>query len=204
MNIEKDRKDTIEYYEKNAEGFVERTFNVDFSETQERFAKQVRTGGLVLDFGCGSGRDTKWFLDKGFRVEAIDGCETLCDIASKNTGISVKHMFFNELDEQEKYDGIWACSSILHCPKDELTDVFKRMILATVPGGFLYVSFKYGTFEGIRYERHFTDFNEESFSKYTSQFAEVSIIDEWVTSDVRPGRGEEKWLNIILKKSDTI
>ena len=125
MNIEKDRKDTIEYYEKNAEGFVERTFNVDFSETQERFAKQVRTGGLVLDFGCGSGRDTKWFLDKGFRVEAIDGCETLCDIASKNTGISVKHMFFNELDEQEKYDGIWACSSILHCPKDELTDVFK-------------------------------------------------------------------------------
>ena len=42
---------------------------------------------------------------------------------SKNdTGIPVKHMLFQDLDEKEVYDGIWACSSILHVPANELRD----------------------------------------------------------------------------------
>ena len=68
----------------------------------------------VLDFGCGSGRDTKYFLEHGMHVEATDGSEELCRIASDYAGIPVKRMLFQELKETEKYAGIWACSSILH------------------------------------------------------------------------------------------
>ena len=100
---------TIDYYNQKAEDFAASTVSVDFKETQNRFLEKLHTGDYILDFGCGSGRDTKAFLEAGMHVEAIDGSEKLCQIASKYTGISVKNMLFQELDECQKYDGIWAC-----------------------------------------------------------------------------------------------
>ena len=191
---------TIEYYENNAESFSQGTLNVDFSDVQDRFASLMPDGAFVLDFGCGSGRDTKYFLGRGFKVDAIDGSENLCKIASENTGIEVRNMLFSELDAGELYDGIWACSSILHLPKEELRDVFGRMIRAVKKGGFIYTSFKYGEAEGLRKGRYFTDFTEETFREFIREIPEMEIIDEWVSADVRPGRSEEKWLNVILKK----
>ncbi|MCR5738217.1 MAG: class I SAM-dependent methyltransferase [Lachnospiraceae bacterium] len=82
---------TIDYYEKNANSFVNGTLDVDFTDIQDRFLAHIPEGGLILDFGCGSGRDTKCFIGKGFKVDAIDGSENLCKIASENTGIPVKH-----------------------------------------------------------------------------------------------------------------
>ena len=191
---------TIEYYENNAESFSQATLNVDFSDVQDRFASLIPEGAFILDFGCGSGRDTKYFLGRGFKVDAIDGSENLCKIASENTGIEVRNMLFSELDAGELYDGIWACSSILHLPKEELRDVFGRMIRAVKKGGFIYTSFKYGEAEGLRKGRYFTDFTEETFREFIREIPEMEIIDEWVSADVRPGRSEEKWLNVILKK----
>ena len=191
---------TIEYYENNAESFSQATLNVDFSDVQDRFASLIPEGAFILDFGCGSGRDTKYFLGRGFKVDAIDGSENLCKIASENTGIEVRNMLFSELDAGELYDGIWACSSILHLPKVELRDVFRRMIRALKKGGYIYTSFKYGEAEGLRKGRYFTDFTEETFREFIREMPETEVIDEWLSADVRPGRNEEKWLNIILKK----
>ena len=192
---------TIEYYENNAESFSQGTLNVDFSDVQDRFASLMPDGAFVLDFGCGSGRDTKYFLGRGFKVDAIDGSENLCKIASENTGIEVRNMLFSELDADEIYDGIWACSSILHLPKEELRDVFGRMIRALKKGGYVYTSFKYGEAEGLRKGRYFTDFTEKTFREFIREKPEMEVTDEWISADVRPGRSEEKWLNIILKKT---
>ena len=192
---------TIEYYENNAESFSQGTLNVDFSDVQDRFASLMPDGAFVLDFGCGSGRDTKYFLGRGFKVDAIDGSENLCKIASENTGIEVRNMLFSELDADEIYDGIWACSSILHLPKEELRDVFGRMIRALKIGGYIYTSFKYGEAEGLRKGRYFTDFTEKTFREFIREKPEMEVTNEWISADVRPGRSEEKWLNIILKKT---
>ena len=72
---------TLEYYNRNAADFTAGTLNVDFQENQNRFLKMLNRGDLILDFGCGSGRDTKYFLEHGMRVEAIDGSIELCRIA---------------------------------------------------------------------------------------------------------------------------
>ena len=105
---------TINYYDINAKEFVEGTLNVDFKATQDKFINKLPAKGYILDFGCGSGRDTKYFLAKDFNVDAIDGSIELCKIASEYTNIKVRHMYFNELSIVNKYDGIWDCSSILH------------------------------------------------------------------------------------------
>lgn len=193
---------TIDYYNQNASAYVESTVNVEFSATQERFLSYLKPGTKILDFGCGSGRDTKCFLNKGYRVDAIDGSEEFCKRASEYTGIPVRNMLFSELNSNEEYDGIWACSSILHLPKSELSDVFEKIHMALKQGGVLYTSFKYGEFEGERRGRFFTDFTSENFRMFISRFPKLVIIEEWVSLDVRPGRGDEKWLNLILQKKD--
>ena len=195
------KESTLDYYNKNANTFVEGTINVEFTDTQDRFLKLLSEGARILDFGCGSGRDTKYFLSKGFLVDATDGSEELCRIASELTGISIRRMLFAELDAIDAYDGIWACSSILHCPKEELRDVIRKMIRAVKDGGVIYTSFKYGDFEGERNGRYFTNFTTESFHEFMRAFSELSVEQEWVSADVRPGRGDEKWLNLILRKN---
>lgn len=194
---------TLEYYNRNAREFAEGTSGVDFSGIQNRFLSHLPEGALILDFGCGSGRDTRYFLGKGFRVEAADGSEELCRLASVYTGIPVKQMLFQELEETEKYDGIWACASILHLRREELPEVFRKMYRALKPGGILYVSFKYGDFEGERNGRYFTDMTEETAEELLESVPELKIKERWVTGDVRARRGAEKWLNMILRRSDT-
>lgn len=176
------------------------TVTVDFQHTQDRFLSFLPINAFILDFGCGSGRDTKYFMEHGYRVEATDGSEELCKLASTYTGVSVKYMLFQELDEQKKYDGIWACSSILHLSKDELKNVMQRMLCALKDDGVIYTSFKYGTFEGERNGRYFTDFTKKTFDGFLSGIRHVKIEEQWLTGDVRPGRESEQWLNLILRK----
>ena len=202
MKPQKNR--TINYYENNAVRFALDTENVGFTDVQDRFLNKLQQGAYILDFGCGSGRDTKFFLEKGYSVDAIDGSAELCRLARKKTGIEVRHMFFSELNETEKYDGIWACASILHLPKEELKKVFEKMIRAIKNNGVIYTSFKYGDFEGYRGERYYSDFTEKSFIVFLEDLKELEIEECWESTDVRPDRKNERWLNLILRKSDTI
>lgn len=162
--------------------------------------KKLKKDAYILDFGCGSGRDTKYFLEQGYHVEATDGSAELCKRASQYTGIQVKQMLFEELAVADKYDGIWACSSILHLPIDKLTDVIQKMTTALKKNGIIYTSFKYGTFSDERNGRFFTDMTEATFANLLKGVDGLVVEEQWVSSDVRPERSEEKWLNLILRK----
>ena len=190
---------TLIYYNQNVDSFIEGTVSVNFKEVQDKFL-QMLSGKKILDFGCGSGRDTMYFLKSGFDVTATDGSEELCKYASEYTGIHVKQMLFQDLDEVDYYDGIWACSSILHLSKNELRIVMNKMSRALKAGGIIYTSFKYGNFEGERNGRFFTDFTIDEFTDFVKDVKEMAIEEYWITGDVRPGRGDERWLNLILRK----
>ena len=191
---------TLDYYNQNAKAFAEGTTFVDFKETQNKFINSLQ-GRRVLDFGCGAGRDLKYFVEAGLEVEAIDGSAELCQIAESYAGIPVRQMLFQELNDQNRYDGIWACSSILHLTKEELKSVFIKMLDALTDNGIIYTSFKYGTFEGERNGRYFTDFTYESFCEFVRDMKGVLIEVYWCTGDVRSGREDEKWLNLLLRKT---
>lgn len=192
---------TLTYYNQNARQFADTTLSVDFTATQNRFLKRMPLHAKILDFGCGAGRDTKYFLEQGYQVEAVDGSEELCKLAESYTGIPVKHMLFQELCAVDCYDGIWACSSILHLPYQELREVLLKMAKALKPQGIIYASFKYGSFQGERKGRYFTDFTEEGFEALRNTVEGLFLVEQWVSRDVRPGRGEERWLNLILQKN---
>lgn len=200
MIKEMQRLKTLSYYNQNATQFCQNTVSVDFTATQTSFLSRLPAAARILDFGCGSGRDTKAFLEQGYQVDAIDGSSELCKLASEYTGIQVRHMYFQDLSAISEYDGIWACSSILHLTREELSKVMRKLITALKPNGIIYTSFKYGTFEGERNGRYFIDMTEETFANFIRDRKELQTEEEWVSSDVRPGRSEEKWLNLILRK----
>ena len=191
---------TIEYYNKNALEYSRSTVCVDFSATQERFLRYMPPHAKILDFGCGSGRDTKYFLDKGYDVDAVDGSREFCRLASAYTGISVKQLYFQELASVNEYDGIWACASILHLQWDDLISVLHKMAVALKNTGVIYTSFKYGDFSGERQGRFFIDFTENRLNEMLTLVPELQCREYWISTDVRPNRKDEKWMNIILSR----
>lgn len=189
---------TIEYYDCNAGDFIEGTVNVDTGSLRERFLKYLPEGGSILDLGCGSGRDSKCFKDAGYEVTAIDASRELCIKASEYAGIDVRCMRFEELDDVDKYDGVFACASLLHVPEKDLPDVLTKIKTALKPRGVLYASFKYGDFAGERDGRFFHDMNEESVDKLFSNAPGFRVEEMWQSYDVRRDK-DAYWINVIAR-----
>ncbi len=190
----------MEYYNTKAQEFFESTVNLDMSEHYRVFLNLLPPGGRILDAGCGSGRDSLHFIKLGFRVTAIDASPVLAELSSKLIGQPVAVLRFQDLNYEEEFDGIWACASLLHVPRSEMHDVLSRLTKALKPNGVLYASFKYGDEEREKNGRLFNDYNEQSFLYLLSEHPNLRQISSWVSTDVRPERSGEKWLNILVRR----
>ena len=62
----------------------------------------------------------------------------------------------------------------------------------------MYVSFKYGDYEGIYKERYFNFINEDILNEVIKD-TNLSILEIIYTDDVRKDR-DDKWINVVLKK----
>lgn len=190
---------TIDYYNKFADDFAEATLHVDMESLYHPFLAELPERAQILDVGCGSGRDTLAFINKGYQVNAIDYSEELVKNATELTGIKVKYQSFYALSDIAIYDGIWACASILHCERNRLAEVIEKLLTALKPNGVLYMSFKYGDTDREKEGRQFTDLDEAQARTLLEQFNNVQQIQQWITVDQRPDR-QEKWLNLLWKK----
>ena len=191
-------KRTLNYYDTNADDFIKGTINADVSSLYDQFLPLIPLNARILDLGCGSGRDSKNFLDMGYAVEAVDGSKALCVKASEYIGKQVRCLMFQDLDYENRFDGVWACASLLHVPKCDMADVLSRVNRALVADGVLYASYKYGSDERVDGERRFSDYTEDDVPElfperdwYNCRF--------WISADVREDR-TVKWLNVVARK----
>lgn len=186
----------VDYYNKNADSFFEGSVKADMSGVRRRFLSYIPVGGRILDAGCGSGRDSKVFIEAGYDVISFDASEEMCKRASEYIDREVKNMRFEEMSFTNEFDGIWACASLLHVPQDELPDIIKKIRDALKLGGIVYASFKYGEGTKMRGDRVFRDFTEKSVIPLFEN-AGFEIVSNEVGTDSRPGREDEKWVNVI-------
>lgn len=112
------------------------------------FMARLRSGGAVLELGCGAGYDSEALLAAGFEVTATDGARELAVIASRRIGRPVRVMRFDEIDAADAFDGVWANACLLHVPTASLAGVLARIYLALRVGGVFFASFKAGDGEG--------------------------------------------------------
>lgn len=131
-------RETLAYYSRNAQDFFDSTVTVDIAEIRGRFTARIPSGGLILDAGCGSGRDAKAFKELGYRVRAFDACPELVALAKQHAGTEVELRTFADVEETAVYDGIRACASLLHVPADDLPATLGQLWQSLKPGGVLY------------------------------------------------------------------
>jgi superfamily II DNA or RNA helicase/HKD family nuclease len=193
---------TIAYYDQHATSFFSSTVDVDMSVLHDRFLSGLCPGSIILDAGCGSGRDSKAFLDKGYRVTAFDASEELARLASQHARIDVQVRSFVDVTETASYDGIWACASLLHVLQTDIPQALQCLWSALKPGGAFYLSFKLGTSERVQDGRHFTDVDEPQLREWFAALANIDSIECWLSADQRPGR-TEKWLNALVLREHT-
>lgn len=190
---------TLKYYADNKEQFIGSTVHADMSANYTDFLERVIPSGHILDLGCGSGRDSLAFLQRGYKVTAVDGSPELCKYAAQLLNQPVRTLLFEDLDYEKVFDGIWACASLLHVPREQLPNIMQKVQRALKPNGVLYLSFKYGDFEGERGGRFFTDMNEETLKILIESVGGLTIEKMWLTDDVRVDR-VEKWLNVVGRR----
>lgn len=191
--------ETIEYYNLHAADFAANTRGASMHEMADQFLEMIPAGGRVLDLGCGSGRDSLHFMNKGYQVSMVDGSPAMCREAEKLTGLSACCSDFLSYQPEVKFDGIWACASLLHLPHEKLPEMFRKLADMMNRQGILYASFKYGMFEGERSGRYFTDLTEEKLEDVLKSVSDLAMIRMLKTKDVRPDN-DTVWLNAFLQR----
>jgi cyclopropane fatty-acyl-phospholipid synthase-like methyltransferase len=196
MSLDLDK--TIAYYNQHAAEYFSETVKVDLGEQRDVFLSVLPSGGQIMDLGCGSGRDSRYFLEKGFTVEALDASRELCKLAQQFTGIPVQCCTIQEWVPEKTYDGIWACASLLHLKREKLKDFFKNCHRFLKKDGVLFVSAKEEIQTGTdEKERFFTNFDETLIRELVYEDSCYEMLRLWRTQD---GLGREtKWINLLVR-----
>jgi SAM-dependent methyltransferase len=188
---------TERFYETHAAEYFRRTVDVDLSHLYDRFLAAVPVGGRILDAGCGSGRDLREFVRRGYRATGIDASRALVRIAARHSPAPCFVMRFEDLSYENCFDAIWACASLLHVPKRMLRSVLHRLHLALVPGGVMFVSVQAGKGEALAPDgRFFARYTKQEFAK-ALKAAGFTVIEAWISKDVLAGRKSTRWINML-------
>jgi SAM-dependent methyltransferase len=168
------------FYEERAAEYFEGTRNVDMAELYSRFLSEIPPGGLILDAGSGSGRDTLAFVKFGYGVEAFDASAALAAISSDATGVKTEVLAFEDFAARpDRYDGIWALASLLHVPREHLARVVAALAASLKPGGVFLATFKAGRSDLVDdFGRSFTNMTQDTAKRLfwtTGLFDKVEV-----------------------------
>lgn len=192
---------TISYYEGRAAPFWEGTKDHDVTQNYEALlgALPARKGLRILDFGCGPGRDVKWFADQGHEPVGLDGTAEFCEMARAHSGCEVLHQNFIALDlPPESFDGIFANASLFHVPRADLPRVLGELFAALRPGGVLFSSNPRGDGEGMNGPRYGNYMEFEAYAALL-EAAGFEVVHHYYRPKDKP-REEQPWLAVVAKK----
>jgi SAM-dependent methyltransferase len=189
---------TLSFYDANAQVYFDSTVTADVSAIRHRFLSHLPPGAAILDAGCGSGRDTKAFREAGYEVTAFDGSPAMVALAREYTGGEVACLRFDEVEWVARFEGIWACASLLHVPRDQLALTFGRLAGALRTGGAWYFSMKLGTTTRHVEGRSFTDILPEQAEELGAD-AGLKLAELWISDSVQ-SHSSDRWVNVIARK----
>ena len=133
------------YYESNAEHYAAETFSADMSEQYQSFLPLLKKRAKILDVGSGSGRDAYYFQRHGYEVTALEPSKNLCREIRKVFSGEIVCSDIQSYQPTERYDGIWACASLIHLQEEEVLCFFRKIDMYLNDNGIVYVSGKNGT-----------------------------------------------------------
>lgn len=195
---------TLAHYERDPEAFWEGTRAHDVSQNYEALLSNLEGEApfSILDFGCGPGRDLKYFSSLGHVATGLDACQEFCRMAREHSGCTVLQQNFLELKLiAASFDGVFANASLFHIPSDALRRVLAELRMALKPRGVLFCSNPHGhneeVWSGDRYACYF-DLSTWREHLHASGFDEIT---HYYRPSNKP-RAEQPWLATVWRRRD--
>ena len=188
-----------DYYQEKSKSYHEKTFAIDPSDFLAPLAERLTAGAIVLDVGCGSGRDLLWMKKKGFDVIGFDRSAGLVELARENVGCEVIEGDFETYDFSAiSADAIMLIGALVHIPYDRFSDVFRNIISSMSDFGIILITLKEGT--GTRTDTESRTFYLWRDEKARAIFASLGFkVCDFSRSASKTGSGEI-WLGYVLEK----
>lgn len=110
------------------------------------FISLLPSNPRVLDLGCGPGYESMRLSLTGAEVFGIDYSEECIRVARERCAHCKFEVYdFRYLDNKlGKFDGVFACASLIHVKEEELSIVFEQITKVLKPNGYLMVMLRDG------------------------------------------------------------
>lgn len=200
MTSHPETKTTLNFYNENSKKYFDRTVVINMQHSYEKFLKHMPSGGKILDVGCGSGRDLKFFKECGFDVVGMDASEEMVKLSSEYSREKTLLLNFDQIDFYEEFDGIWCSASLLHIPSEQLLSIMEKILKALKPNGIWFFSFISGEFEGYRDGRYFHYMTRDKLGKYLKVLDGIEVLDIFEVASYDAQR-DTRWVHCIARRN---
>lgn len=192
---------TLRHYDAHADAFREGTRDHDVSQNVDALLGRIEGPApfVLLDFGCGPGRDLATFRSLGHEAVGLDGAIRFVEMA-RGTGCEVLHQDFLALDlPRARFHGIFANASLFHVPTQELPRVLGDLWTALRSRGVLFSSNPRGQGEEGWQAGRFGAYHDLDAWRRMVTAAGFDEIDHYFRPMGRP-RAQQPWLATVWRK----
>ena len=188
---------SVAAYDANASAYRVWAAALSMQAQLQRFAAMARPGGIVLDAGCGTGRDLQALSAAGFRAVGMDlSAGMLAEAAAASTPLvrsDLRRLGF----ASATFDGVWACASLVHLDAVAMAAALSELARVVRPQAPLYVTVKAGADdEGWADSPH-----GRRWYHYWSSGALHGAVEEAGLTVAGEDRSSPAWLGLYLRPS---
>ncbi len=198
-HIEDDR--TIRFYDQHADAYANKTLFLDLVSIYAPFLELVPPSGRLLDAGCGAGRDTRFFIERGYVVISFDASTGMVRKCQEYPHAYCVHLSFSEIAFKEEFDGVWACASLLHLPFEKAKSAVVRLATALKLNGIMFLSVRAGNGDSRENGRYFQYYDDKMIDTLFAHDPRLEVLRAWHSTSVGPdGDQSTAWINVLIKR----
>ena len=197
---------TIKYYSENAHQVAQRYESV-VSDLSAHFVDAFRSGGKVLDIGCGSGRDLAVLHKLGYDCYGVDPVLEFVEIAQRIHPELENRIAFGKLPELQvpfngNFDGVLCSAVLMHIDIEQLPATAAAIKSCLKQGGSLLYSVPSKRTDVVESNRDLNGrlFIPDQAVRLNSLFSSIGFteIASWNNSDSM-GRESVEWMSMLLE-----
>lgn len=188
-----------DYYQANFKQYYSETFSIDPTTFLGPLLKYLPAGALILDIGCGSGRDLLWLKNKGFQATGFERASNLAELARQRSGCPVIEGDFVDYDfSLLKVDAMILIGALVHVPHNDLASILVKICKALKHGGHILLSLKEG--EGVQRNEDGRMFYLWADLQLRQIFNESGISVVNLTRQKSKINSDDVWLGYVLRQ----
>ena len=193
-------QETVNVYDKKISDYKKLISKELKDSNLDIFMNMIKSGGKVLDLGCGTGSASLELSKRGFLPFPVDASLEMIKVAEALLKIKARKISFDEIDEHNFYHAIWANFSLLHITKNKFSDILKILFSALKEKGILFFSLKRGVGESRdKLGRFYSYYEKSEVEKYLEKAAfQTKRYTEGVS--VGLAGDKESWMGFFCEK----